>query len=194
MLFPSPTLLFVLLTLASPVRVRPPESPQPEAELAALQAKLAETEARLAKQQLRTEQTLARLNADLTRADDDTLPGLAAAARKYVGARYRWGGTTSRGFDCSGLVYRLLRLQRLPVSRTAAQLFRLGQPVSRNELRPGDLVFFRNTYKPGVSHVGIYLSAGEFIHASGATRGVTVSKLSTPFYRSHYAGARRLVK
>jgi cell wall-associated NlpC family hydrolase len=89
-------------------------------------------------------------------------------------------------------VYRLLQMQRVSAPRTAAGLFRAGQPVRRDRLRPGDLVFFRNTYKPGISHVGIYLGDGDFIHASGAKGKVTVTSLAEPFYDSRYAGARRL--
>ncbi|HIE51621.1 MAG TPA: hypothetical protein EYP85_07655 [Armatimonadetes bacterium] len=119
-------------------------------------------------------------------------PPLVAEAHRYQGVPYRWGGHDPTGFDCSGLIQYLARKYGREVPHSAAELSRLGQPVDRTELQPGDLVFFQNTYKPGVSHVGIYVGEGRFIHASPRA-GVTVSRLDAPYYRQHYAGARRLL-
>ncbi|HLX07809.1 MAG TPA: NlpC/P60 family protein [Thermoanaerobaculia bacterium] len=118
--------------------------------------------------------------------------GLVEQAMTYLGTPYRRGGTSRRGVDCSGLVGAVYAQQGLEVPRTAAEQFGEGVPVGETDLRPGDLVFFRDTYKRGISHVGIYLGDGRFIHAAGHRRGVVVSELSRPYYHLRYAGARRL--
>jgi cell wall-associated NlpC family hydrolase len=95
--------------------------------------------------------------------------------------------------DCSGLVARVwadLKMKKIP--RASSALYSSGKPVHLAELRPGDLVFFKNTYKHGISHVGVYAGNNKFVHASGHHKGVTITKLSDPYYQLHYAGARRL--
>jgi cell wall-associated NlpC family hydrolase len=125
---------------------------------------------------------------------DDKGEKIADQAKRYKGVRYRFGGDSkSKGFDCSGLVRRVyndLSLKKLP--RTSSQLFTMGDPVGLNELRAGDLVFFKNTYKRGISHVGVYAGNNKFIHAQNRRRGVTATSLADPYYQLHYAGARRL--
>jgi cell wall-associated NlpC family hydrolase len=120
------------------------------------------------------------------------LKRLVEQAMTYLGTPYRMGGTSRRGLDCSGLVGAVYGEQGLGMPRTAAEQFAEGVPVSAGELRPGDLVFFRDTYKRGISHVGIFVGDGRFIHAAGRRQGVIVSELSRPYYRLRYAGARRL--
>lgn len=122
-------------------------------------------------------------------------PGIhpfVSAAMRYRGVPYRRGGTTSRGFDCSGLVNRVLQTYGISAPRTAADLFGIGAPVPKDSLRSGDLVFFRNTYRRGISHVGIYIGDGKFIHASTYGRGVVVTELNSSYYARKYAGARRV--
>jgi cell wall-associated NlpC family hydrolase len=116
---------------------------------------------------------------------------LVEQAMTYLGTPYRRGGTTRRGLDCSGLTGAVYGEQGLDLPRTAAQQFAEGVAVASSDLRPGDLVFFRDTYKRGISHVGIYIGDGRFLHAAGRRHGVIVSELSRPYYRSRYAGARR---
>src|ERR1700724_3507483 len=116
---------------------------------------------------------------------------LVEQAMTYLGTPYRRGGTTRRGLDCFGLTGAVSGEQGLDLPRTAAQQFSEGVAVAATELRPGDLVFFRNTYKRGISHVGIYIGDGRFLHAAGRRHGVIVSELSRPYYRIRYAGARR---
>jgi cell wall-associated NlpC family hydrolase len=116
---------------------------------------------------------------------------LVEQAMTYLGTPYRRGGTTRSGVDCSGLVGAVYGEQGLDLPRTAAQQFAEGVAVAASDLRPGDLVFFRNTYKRGISHVGIYIGDGRFLHAAGRRHGVIVSELSRPYYRLRYAGARR---
>src|SRR5579862_387363 len=116
---------------------------------------------------------------------------LVEQAMTYLGTPYRRGGTTRQGVDCSGLVGAVYGEQGLDLPRTAAQQFAEGVAVAASDLRPGDLVFFRDTYKRGISHVGIYIGDGRFLHAAGHRHGVIVSDLSRPYYRNRYAGARR---
>lgn len=117
---------------------------------------------------------------------------IVQTAKQYMGVPYVWGGTSPSGFDCSGLVYYVFRYHGITLNRTAETQYRHGSYVSKSALRPGDLVFFQNTYKQGISHVGIYVGNGQFIHAS-SSKGVTISDLSNSYWASHYYGARRVV-
>ena len=115
-------------------------------------------------------------------------------ALDYKGTRYRFGGTSKKGLDCSGLVHRVvsdLKL-KLDLPRNSKDLYQKGEKVTLSEMRPGDLVFFKNTYRHGISHVGIYMGKNRFVHSSPA-HGVTVTQLSEPYYQLHYAGARRIL-
>lgn len=118
-----------------------------------------------------------------------TLAAVRTALR-FLGRPYQWAGIGNGGFDCSGLVYRVFRMVGLVLPHSSFGQWRIGWAVPPWALRPGDLVFFR-TYSPGPSHVGIYLGANRFIHAS-YSRGVVISSLDEPYYRARYLGARRL--
>jgi cell wall-associated NlpC family hydrolase len=121
-------------------------------------------------------------------------PGMVERALSWIGVRYRFGGQDEKkGFDCAGLVRRVFSAT-VDLPRTAAAQFRHGCQVPREELQPGDLVFFRNTYKRGISHVGIYIGGGEFVHAASRRRSVVVDKLSSPYYSARFAGGRRVVQ
>lgn len=117
---------------------------------------------------------------------------IIATAKEYIGVPYVWGGTSPSGFDCSGLVYYVFRQHGISLNRTAATQYQHGVYVSKSNLQPGDLVFFQNTYKTGISHVGIYIGDGQFIHASSSS-GVIISALSNSYWASHYYGARRVL-
>ncbi len=117
---------------------------------------------------------------------------IVATAKQYIGIPYVWGGTSPSGFDCSGLVYYVFKQHGIALNRTAATQYQHGSYVTKNQLQIGDLVFFQNTYKAGISHVGIYVGNGQFIHAS-SSKGVTVSYLSNSYWASHYYGARRVI-
>ncbi|HEX8385754.1 MAG TPA: NlpC/P60 family protein, partial [Rubricoccaceae bacterium] len=104
---------------------------------------------------------------------------LRDAGRSWIGTPYRWGGQSRRGIDCSAFV-RQFMLDNLAVDlprATAAQQYE-GVSVRKEDLLPGDLVFFR---RHSVRHVGVYLGGGEFIHAS-SSRGVTVSDLTEGYW------------
>jgi cell wall-associated NlpC family hydrolase len=119
--------------------------------------------------------------------------GIIERAMSWIGVKYRFGGgDEARGFDCAGFVRRVFSTVGIQLPRSAATQFREGCVVALDELQPGDLVFFRNTYKRGISHVGIYLGDHLFIHAPSRKRSVTVDRLDAPYYRKHFAGGRRV--
>jgi peptidoglycan DL-endopeptidase LytE len=116
--------------------------------------------------------------------------GAVRIATGLLGRPYQWAGVGNRGFDCSGLVAHVFAAlgRRLPHSSFAQ--YEIGMLVSRWELTPGDLVFFR-TYNAGASHVGIYIGDGRFIHAS-YSRGVAISSIEDSYYRDRFLGGRRM--
>ena len=117
---------------------------------------------------------------------------IVANAMKYLGYRYVFGGTSPAGFDCSGFVYYIHNRSGDPVGRGMWQQYNGGAHIPISALQPGDTVFFANTYMPGLSHDGIYIGGGQFIHASDERTGVTISSLYTSYWQSHYVGATRL--
>lgn len=128
----------------------------------------------------------------------DTPPGTMSARfwkeiQNWQGAPYRRGGIGTDGVDCSGLAYRFYEdLYGIQLPRTTEEQIQVGRAVSRTALKPGDLVFF--TFRDRTGHVGIYVSERRFIHASGKKRGVTISCLDAPYWKSRYRGARRVVE
>ncbi len=117
---------------------------------------------------------------------------IARTALGFRGMRYRFGGNGSRGVDCSGLAMAVCRKWGLLLPRSSSAQFQQGKPVPKKELEAGDLVFFRNTYKRGISHVGIYIGDDKMVHAANSRQGVIVSSLSEAYFAHHFAGARRL--
>ncbi|MFD1861915.1 NlpC/P60 family protein [Planococcus chinensis] len=116
---------------------------------------------------------------------------IADYAQKFKGVPYKFGGTTPTGFDCSGYILYVFNHFGISLPRTSAEQFGVGTPVSRSDLRKGDLVFYANTYKPGISHTGIYLGNGNVISAE--SKGIAISNINTnPYWGPKYAGARRL--
>ncbi len=113
-------------------------------------------------------------------------------ARQLLGTAYQYGGNTPEsGFDCSGLVQYSYHQAGLAVPRTSKEQYRQARPVSRRHLQAGDLIFFRNRYGSFVSHVGIYLGKGEFIHAPSSGKKVAINRLDTPYWKKHYYAAGR---
>ena len=118
---------------------------------------------------------------------------IARVARKYKGAPYVAGGSSPDGFDCSGFTWYVVeKAVGIDIGRSVPAQWRVGDRVAKGKWRPGDLVFFENTFERGLSHVGIYLGDGKFIHAENERTGVVVSRLDSGYYAKHYRGARRL--
>lgn len=136
---------------------------------------------------------LDRANMDASISSSATSPGskLAQAALNYVGIRYRFGGTSPQGFDCSGLIYYTAsKYMGVTLPRTSASMASVGTSVQRDNLQPGDLVFF-NSRGFRNSHVGIYLGNNEFLHAPRTGKTVRVEKMSD-YWNKRFTGARRL--
>lgn len=112
-------------------------------------------------------------------------------AADWEGVRYRIGGNSRAGIDCSALVQTwFLDAFGTQLPRSSREQFQVGETVERDGLRPGDLVFFRN--RRSISHVGVYVGEGRFAHAS-SSQGVTVSALEEAYWARRYAGARRVI-
>ena len=113
-------------------------------------------------------------------------------ADRHLGTRYRYGGTRPGGFDCSGFVLYVYRTAGYDLDRTASQQVGNGVIVDRENLLPGDLVFFKGTGSGAISsHVGIYVGDGQFIHA--ASSGIRYDSLDDNYWAPHYLTARRIV-
>lgn len=118
---------------------------------------------------------------------------VAQTAKSYYGVPYVWGGTSSSGFDCSGFTHYVFLKNDIVIPRVSADQYYAGTWVNRSQLQIGDMVFF-TTYKPGPSHVGIYIGNNKFIHASSGAEKVTISDLDNPYYKQRYIGAKRVIK
>lgn len=119
---------------------------------------------------------------------------LEKAAKGMLGVPYLWGGTTRRGIDCSGFAQYSYRKIGYTLNRTAVSQLANGIVVAKEDMRPGDLVFFKNTTDNGriATHVGIYLGDGKMIH-SGASNGVVITSLSLDYWQEHFLCARRVL-
>lgn len=114
---------------------------------------------------------------------------LTTAAYKYIGIPYVYGGTSTKGLDCSGFTQRVFKDLGITLKRTAAQQYTQGTSVSKSNLQTGDLVFFNTS--GGVSHVGIFIGDGKFIHA-GVSKGVSTASLNSSYWAPKYIGAKRI--
>ena len=115
------------------------------------------------------------------------------SALSLTGIQYKYGGNSpATGFDCSGLVrYVFHNAANLSLPPTARAIAQIGKSVKKDELQPGDLVFF-NTLKSTFSHVGIYLGDNKFIHAPSKGKTVQVESMQNSYWSSHFEGAQRL--
>ncbi|MBB6284901.1 C40 family peptidase [Geobacillus subterraneus] len=116
---------------------------------------------------------------------------LIAEAKKLVGTPYRYGGTTPKGFDCSGFVYYAHKKVGVTLPRSSKEMYKKGTYVHKSKLKPGDLVFFDTSKRTkGVSHVAIYIGNNQVIHA--VSRGVKIDNLNSSYWKTKYVGAKRL--
>lgn len=117
---------------------------------------------------------------------------LKRVVASYLGVRYRYGGTSRRGMDCSGFVWRVFQdLGEKDFPRTSsAHLTKMGKPVFKKNAKPGDLIFFKNRNK--IDHVGIYMGNKKFVHAS-SSQGVTYTSVYSEYYKKRYYCIRRIL-
>ena len=118
---------------------------------------------------------------------------LVALAKQYLGTPYVLGGNGPSSFDCSGFTKYIYAQFGYSLNRTATDQLQNGVSISRDELQPGDLVFFRYRTSKPVSHVGIYIGGGEFIHASTNRYVVQIDQMNSGHYDNVYVYARRIL-
>jgi hypothetical protein len=119
---------------------------------------------------------------------------LVKTARDFIGVPYLWGGTSyDTGFDCSGLTMTVYQLNGLNLPRHSATQFDAGNPVDRDNLQKGDLIFFATKGKGKVSHVGIYIGDGRFIHAPSRGKTIRIDYLSGNFFTKRFVGGRTYI-
>ncbi len=121
----------------------------------------------------------------------DLRKNIVKTAESFMGVPYQWGGASAeKGFDCSGLAMAIYRLNGLTLPRTSVAQYNSGSAIQREQLSEGDLIFFDTSGEGGISHVGIYIGNGRFIHAPSTGKTVQTSFLSSPYYKECYIGAR----
>jgi cell wall-associated NlpC family hydrolase len=119
---------------------------------------------------------------------------IVRTAQHYLGAPYRYGGDTPRGFDCSGFVKYVYQRNGINLPRSVPGQYEAGRHIGRSQARQGDLVFFRTSRSRRLSHVGIYLGNNRFIHAPRTGKRVSYAKMDEPYWKKRYAGAVTFIK
>lgn len=129
-----------------------------------------------------------------TTAGSPLIQNLLMHALATIGVKYQFGGNGfEQGFDCSGFVRHVFgEALALELPRSSIEMSKIGHPVVKNELLPGDLLFY-NTLKRRSSHVGIYLGEGRFVHAPSRGKSVEIADMSDNYWKKRFNGARRLV-
>jgi len=136
--------------------------------------------------------TSGRVTVEPRLADEAVGGAIADLAMDMVGTRYAYGGMDPmEGFDCSGLVFYTYGQAGYRVPRTSQELFRAARKIAVGEADPGDLMFFQDQTK--LSHVGIYLGDGLFVHAPASGQNVAVASLDSPYYQQHLVAVGRLL-
>jgi cell wall-associated NlpC family hydrolase len=141
---------------------------------------------------------------DLARRDTEPRPNLyplqnetqsaklATSIGAFLDARYEFGGQDTNAVDCSGFVKAVFQeAYGIELPRKATEIYRRGVAVPSSELAMGDLLFFSNSHRRTIDHVGIYLSQKKFVHST-VSQGVTISRLDEPYWQRRFLGARRL--
>lgn len=122
------------------------------------------------------------------KAESSSSSSVLAEAQKYVGVPYHWGGSTPSGFDCSGFIHYVMKQTGSKMGRYSSEGY-YARSFYVDKPQPGDLVFFENTYKQGISHLGFYVGNNKFIHAGSS--GVEVSSLDNSYWKKHFDGFKR---
>jgi cell wall-associated NlpC family hydrolase len=126
-------------------------------------------------------------------AQDASGQSIADFALQFQGYPYVWAGNTPAGFDCSGFTqYVILNTVGIDIGHGTAGQMNYGAWVDWGAWEPGDLVYFAGTWDAGISHTGVYIGDGMFIHAENESTGVTISSLYSDYYAGHYYGAIRV--
>ncbi|MED3563145.1 LysM peptidoglycan-binding domain-containing protein [Bacillus xiapuensis] len=120
---------------------------------------------------------------------DDVSAQIVSTAKSLMGVPYVWAGSTTSGFDCSGFIYYVAKQAGIEIGRLTAEGY-YNRSYYVDKPKSGDLVFFQNTYRKGISHVGIYIGNNQFIHAD-PDRGVATSSLSISYFKEHFASFKR---
>ncbi len=117
-------------------------------------------------------------------------------AKKHLGGKYVWGGTHPKGFDCSGYMQYIYKKEGVSIPRTAYAQSKVGKEVSRFRLKKGDLLFFLTDKKRGipVTHVGMFIGDGKFIHAASTRKGIIITSLDDSRYSLLFVKATRIIK
>ena len=119
---------------------------------------------------------------------------MVRTAKSFIGVPYLWGGDSAdEGFDCSGFTMAVYQYNGLMLPHSSREQSEMGTSVSKGSLEKGDLVFFRTNKSGKVSHVGIYIGSGRFIHAPGRGKKIGIESLDSKYYSRHYAGGRSLL-
>jgi cell wall-associated NlpC family hydrolase len=117
---------------------------------------------------------------------------LLITALSFMDRGYRFGSEDAYAMDCSAFVQKVFRINGIQLPRSTREQAQYGSPVKREDIKPGDLLFFR-TYAPYPSHVGIYIGNGKMIHAS-TTQGIVISRIDEPYWKVRFLFARRVLK
>lgn len=122
-----------------------------------------------------------------------TKHSLIKIAHTLLGTPYHYGGDSPEsGFDCSGFIQYTFEQEGINLPRTSREQYKSAFPISRRELKPGDLVFFRARHEHYVSHVGLYIGKGKFIHAPSRSKQVSINSLDQKYWRKYYFSAGRV--
>jgi len=115
-------------------------------------------------------------------------------AKSHLGKRYVWGANGPYTFDCSGFTKAVFAKYKITIPRLSKEQAKVGKIIPWNYLKKGDLIFFDSKKSRQVSHVGIYLGGGKFIHASSAKHQVVISNLTSKYYSKHFKWGRRIIE
>lgn len=149
----------------------------------------AETKASVKTTPRQTRQVSRVVSSEISRGSSSQVEEIVRNAQSLIGIPYVFGGTSTKGFDCSGFTQYVFKGSGIDLPRTSYAQYGMGTAVKKDQLQAGDLVFF-STYDKGASHVGIYIGGGSFIHAAGSA--VKITSLSNSYYSPRYIGARRV--